>query len=329
MANSLIYCAVGELVADLKLNGDEPRLATRIREASQFILRNLGRFLPIHETHTLSGVSTETLNFGAGILAVTRVLVDGVAVSDYTLYPRERCWDNGPYTWAKRDSGWGSEVTIEGDWGLYLERVDLDLAASQAIDATTLTVTDASILSPGMILGLGDEQELVIAGNGGPKSPAPSLAVSQTAIAVDKGTEEIPVDDPSEFFEGETLQIGTEDLYIRKTSATALVCSRGWNGTTKAEHAADSPIGVYRTYQVTRGANGTDAAAHTSAAIGRYLPPGDVHWLALQVAALMRQKALTAFGGKAGNTDQGEAFYVNEFPRQIEAIRANYPIPYL
>jgi hypothetical protein len=329
MTNALIYCAVGELVADLHLSGEDSRLSARIREASQFILRNLGRFLPVHETRTLKGVSMETLNFGAGLLAVSEIQVDGVAITDYTLYPRYRTWENGPYTWAEREAGWGEEVTIEGDWGLYQETADLDLVADQTLDATTLAVPDGSVLSPGMLLALEDEQELVLSGNGGPKSPAPSAAASQIAAALDNASEEVSVDDRSEFFEGETIQVENEDLYIRKIGASALICGRGWNGTAKAPHALDTPLSVYRTYRVSRGANGTDAAAHTGAVLGRVLPPADVHWLALQVAALMKKKAETGFSGRSGDSATGDAFYINEFPRQIESIRDNYAIPYL
>jgi hypothetical protein len=329
MSHSINYCTVGELVADLKLNGDEPRLAQRIREASQFILRHLGRFLPVHETRVLDGVSTETLNFPTGLLNLTQVHVDGLAVTDFTLYPRSRAWEGGPYTWAERDAGWGSEVEIEGDWGLYEEIEELGLGADQAEGATTLTLADGSLLSPGMVLVLDDEQEFVLAGNGGPRSPGASAAGSTLSAAIDLMVEEISVSDPGEFFEGETLQIGAEDLSVRKIGAASIITARGWNGTTKTAHGLGSPIGVYRTYQVARGANGTDACSHTDAALLRLRPPADVHWLALQIAALMRQKALTAFGGKAGNTDQGEAFYVNEFPRQIADIRENYAIPYL
>ncbi len=330
MGNAQIYCSVDELVSDLKLQGDEPRLVQRIREASQFMERHLGRFLPVTETRVLDGVSTETLNLSAPLLTIQAVRVDGVAVTDYVTKPGSRCWPNGPYTWLERDAGWGDEVEIDGQWGLYDEVEDLGVVGTQLVDASTLALANGSLVSPGMILKVGDEQELVTGGNGSPYCPAPTAAASRlTAAVVDAMAEEIKVSNGAEFYVGEVLQVEVEDLYIRKIGGNTLVCSRGWNGTTKAIHALDTSIAVYRTYSVVRGVNCTTASAHTGAAIERQIPPADVHWLALQIAALMRQKALTAFGGRAGNSDAGETFYVNEFPRQIADIQANYLIPYL
>lgn len=329
MSNAQILCSVTELVTDLRLNGDESRLMQRIRDASQFILRNLGRFIPATETRVLAGVSTETLDLGAPLLSISAVRVDGIAVTDYTPYPSSRCWENGPYTWLTRAAGWGQQVEIDGQWGLYDDRQDMGIAVDQLINAVTLITTDGSLLSPGMVLLIGSEQELITAGNGGERSPAPTAAVSLLNGAIDNASEEFTVDNGAEFFAGEVLQIGTEDLYIRKIGGNQLVCSRGWNSTTKTAHVDNAPISVYRSYTVLRAVNGTTAAAHANEAIQRYLPPADVHWLALQIAALMRQKALTAFGGRAGSSELGETFYINEFPRQIADIQKNYSIPYL
>ncbi len=324
-----IYCSVDELIDGLGLAGDEPRLLQRIREASQFMVRRLGRFLPVRETRKFAGVSTETLRLDEGLLEIVAVRVDGATVSDYTPKPAARCWPNGPYTWLERTPGWGQSVEIEGWWGLYREAESLGVTVTQAASATTLALPAGNVLSPGMVLQVDDEMELVTAGNGGPRSPAASAAESQLAASVDHAAEELEVDNGAEFYPGEVLQIGVEDVYIRKIAGNRLVTTRGWNGTTKTAHEVDAPISVYRTYAVERAVNGTEVAEHASAAVVRCLPPADVRWLAQQIAALMRQKALTAFGGRAGNPDQGESFYVNEFPRQIADIAANYSLPYL
>ncbi len=338
MANAQIYCSVNELIEDLNLPGDEPRLNQRIREASQFMVRHLGRFIPAQETHTFSGTRCagdehrgyrETLDLGEPLLSIREVRVDGAAVTDFSAKPSNRCWANGPYTWLEREAGWGTAVEIDGTWGLYDETEDLETAADQASAAGTLSLNKGSLLSPGMVLLLGDEQELVTAGNGGRGSPAATPATSLLDGAIDNASEEIGVDNGSEFFAGEVLQIETEDLYVRKIGGNRLVCARGWNGTTKAGHPDDTPIAVYRTYKVARGANGTAAVDHTAEAVRRCLPPADVRWLAVQITALMKKKAETGFGGRAGTPETGDTFYINEFPRQINEIQANYTIPYL
>jgi hypothetical protein len=327
--NAQIYCTVGELIDGLGLNGDEPRLLQRIREASAFMARRLGRFLPVLETRKFAGDSAESLNLDDGLLEIVSVKVDGAAVTDYTAKPASRCWENGPYTWLERAGGWGQSVEIAGWWGRYRETESLGVTATQTADATTLELAAGNLLSPGMVLQIDDEYELVTAGNGGPRSPAASAAESQLAASVDHAAEELEVDNGAEFYPGEVLQIGVEDVYIRKIAGNRLVTTRGWNGTTKTAHEVDAPISVYRTYAVERAVNGTEVAEHASAAVVRCLPPADVRWLAQQIAALMRQKALTAFGGRAGSPDAGETFYINEFPRQIADIVQNYSIPYL
>lgn len=330
MSNTQLYCSVQEVITDLKLTGDEPRMLQRIRDASQFVERQIGQFLPVTSTRTFAGVSTETLNIKQPLLTISAVRVDGVAVTDYTPWPAARCWDRGPYTWLTRAAGWGTTVEIDGIWGLYDDSQYLDISVDQTIDALTLAVADGSLLSPGMVLLVGSEQELVTAGNGGDRSPAATAATSVVTAAVDPAVEAISVTNGAEFRAGEVLQIGAEDLYIRKIGGNQLICHRGWNGTTQAAYLANAAIRVYRTYTVQRAVNGTTAAAHATAAALRCMPPADIYWLTVQIAALMRQKAQTAFGGRAGNPETGETFYINEFPRlQIDKIAENYAIPYL
>lgn len=68
------------------------------------------------------------------------------------------------------------------------------------------------------------------------------------------------------------------------------------------------------------------AAAHTNAAVSKYLVPDDVSWLCRQIAGLMVKKAESGFAGKSGNEATGETFYFNEFPSQIKEIKKNYRI---
>jgi hypothetical protein len=83
---------------------------------------------------------------------------------------------------------------------------------------------------------------------------------------------------------------------------------------------------VYRTVTATRAVNGTTAAAHSTAAASRYIPPADVNWLCRQMAGLMHKKAQSGFSGKVGNAELGETFYYNEFPGQIKEIQKNYRV---
>lgn len=343
IAYAQIYCTVDEVIGDLGLTGDEAMLLSRIRAASRHILHTIGNFVPILDTRSFLAGPSQTLNVFP-LLAATSVTdyQTVIAASGYRLSPQNQLWLNGPYQWMEKkvtyeDRVWPdidpglcwdvNGVSIAGKWGLYEELADLGLTVTQLVGAKSLVVTDGSLLSPGMVVLIESEQELVTAGNGGPGSADGTLATSQVTAALTADTETVNVTNGTEFKVGEVFRVEFEDFKIRKIAGNALLCSRGWNGSTKNTHLINSAIYIYRTFTVTRAMNGTVAAAHTSAAVSRYVIPEDVNWLVREVAGLMRMKAKVNFAAKSGNAELGEAFYFNEFPRQIEVIQKNYQLP--
>ena len=356
IAYAQLYCTVEEVIADLGLTGDEPKLLDRIKAASKHILQSIGNFVPISDDRLFFPNGGQTIDIDP-LLAVTTVTEDTTVLqaSAYRLTPNNQCWLNGPFVWIEKNWTDGSTVwqdrnllngpnsylnwnsrmawspnglTIVGRWGMYEEMADLGITvASQLIGAKTLVVTNGSLLSPGMVLLIESEQEMVTAGNGGPGSVDGTVATSQVTSAITADVETIPVTNGAEFNQGETFRVDFENFKIRMIAGNNLLCSRGWNGTTKNTHVINSPMYVYRTFTVSRAMNGTTAAAHTSAAISRYVIPEDVNWLCREVAGLMRMKAKVNFASKSGNSDLGEAYYFNEFPKQIETIRKNYKLP--
>lgn len=331
METAQIYCTVGELADDLRLPGEEAALLDRVKQASAFVRNELGDFIPVTEARTyVPDESREILKVDP-LLAITSITVDGTALttSDYRLLPTNRHWRNGPYTHIQRlDAEWGAEdeIVITGRWGMYeltgATGVSGTLAAA---DTSTLVLTNGAILSPGMVVLIETEQILVTAGNGGIDSPGTTAATSLTAEAIAVGDEEFNVDSGAEFKTGEVIRIGSEDMRILRITSNTLTVRRAYNNTAQAAHADDSAIGVYRTYNITRGVNGTTAAAHAAKAIYKFTIPEDVKWLTRQIAGLMRMKAASGFSGRAGNTELGEAFYVNEFPRyQVKEVKLHY-----
>ncbi len=331
MANyAQVYATVGEVVGDLGLTGDETGLLERIREASRLIQTRLGEFLPIFETREFDPDASGQLRTDP-LLEATAVSNNGTAVAagNFTLMPKNRLWLNGPFTSLVHNSGaWSSEgVEISGWWGKYDELAALNVAAvTQLIGATTLTVSDGSQVSPGMVVNIEDEQELVTAGAGGVGSPEATAATSLLDGAIEADDEEILVDNGAEFKRGEVIQLATEDCLIRRVVKNYLVCSRGWNGTTKRDHADNLEIGVYRTFAVERAVNGTTAAAHAGTTLYRCVAPADVNWLCRQVAGLMRMKAKAGFASKTGNAELGEVFYYNEFSKTFDRLWETYKI---
>lgn len=316
-----IYATVGELIADMRLPGDEAGLLDRIREASGYIEKKFGNFIPITETRKFDESDGHDLWLDS-LLSITTLTIDAVAISStaWVLYPRDKHWENGPYSRIyMEDDLFDEEVAIVGTWGLYSATDLLNISASQATSTeTTLVLTNGSLLSPGMTVLIESEQELVTAVG------ATSAATSLLNGALDNAQEEITVDNGAEFKAGEVLQLGTEDVHIRSIGGHVLVCDRGWNGTTKAAHIDDLAIAVYRTFTVKRGANGTTAAIHSNKALSRCMVPYDVNFLVRKIAGLMRMNAMSNFAGKVGNAEMGETYYYNVFPSDIKEIQKNY-----
>ncbi|KAF0109466.1 MAG: hypothetical protein FD147_2241 [Chloroflexi bacterium] len=328
MIPAQIYCTAKQVMDDLHLRGFEDRadLMERIKAASDFIQRRAGNFIPI----------TDVMKFGARpgheydplylspLLSVTTLKNNGADVVDYALGPYNRMWPNGPYIVVEQDGAWGLEdnVEIAGTWGLYDSSAALGLTITQSTSSEiTLVATNGSLLSPGMVVLIESEQELITAGAGGKGSPAGSSATSLLNGSITASDEEITVDNGAEFFQGEVIQIGVEDLFISKIGGNVLAVGRGWNGTAAAGHADDSSIKVYRTFSVIRGVNGTTAAAHSSKAVSQYVAPDTVNYLCRQIAALMRMKAESGFSGVTGNSEGGTGRYYSEFPpNQIDRV---------
>jgi hypothetical protein len=317
-----VYCTLDELIGDLNLVGNEPRLFDRIKAASTFLLRRVGQFIPTSETRDFQGNGSTSQQVDL-LLAPSSVENNGTVITDYELRPLNGYWPNGPYSRVYAEMVSWDIVEIAGTWGKYGETVSTGETVTQLIGAATLAVANGANVSPGMVLLVEAEQELVTGWD------AATTAVSQTSGAVDEAEEEITVDNGAEFHAGEVIQISTEDLFVRMVRGNILVVARGWNGTTKASHLTDSAIAVYRTVKVTRAVNGTTAAAHASAAANRYVAPEDVNWLCREMAGLMHKKAQSGFSGKVGNAELGETFYYNEFPSQIKEVQKNYRVTQL
>lgn len=321
--NAQIYCTAQQLVSDLNLVGMDTKLFTRIQAASRYINRRFGDFIPVKATKKYQG-GGRNLSIDP-CLQVTSIINNGLAVTDYETHPLNRHWECGPYTRLYTDkTHWDDEdIQVSGLWGKWSQTIDLGVTATQLIGAQTITVSNGSILSIGMVLGIDDEQELV--------TEIGSLTVLTAKLngAIDATDDQIVIDNGAEANQGEVIQIGTERMRVLLIAGNTLAVTRGWDGTVRQSHADNAAISVIRTYQVIRGVNGTTAAAHTSAAVTQYVPPEDVNWLCRQIAGLMCKKADSGFAGKTGNAETGETFYFNEFPSQVKEVARNYRITQL
>jgi len=333
-----VYCTAAELMSDLDAEGvrqaDFARVYDKILAASRWIENNIGAFIPIHGTRRFDGSGDGDVLIHPLLNAET-VEVSGVSrdPQNFLYYPLNGLWAYGPYMRMRADACWleggasfpriGGAVEITGTWGMYERSMALGAtAANQGISDGVITVDDGGALSPGMVILVEDEQELVT----GTVHPDASGTTLASAVGVEDDT--LSVADGSLVGIGETIRIGFEQMLVRDIAGDDLSVERGWARTKRVAHLVGAPVLVYRTYRVTRGVNGTKAAAHAGSAIGRYVAPEDIHWLCKQMAGLMLKKADSGFSGKVGSTDTGEVFYMNEFPKgAIDAIRERYFIP--
>ena len=349
-----IYASADQILQDMGAGkrGDFPGLSDHIKAASTAIQGMLGTFIPVIETRTFYVDHFIHHDQALGIsplLDVVSIAVNDAAMTDFVLQPIQRHWPNGPYTMLERkptyQNGYrvqdqfvdytfykGDKIDITGSWGLYEELDDIALTITQATSTEkTLVTTNGSLVSPGMVLLSGSEQEFVSAGNGSAGSPAPTMATSLLNMSggiEDSGSIQIiTVDNGAEFFEGEVLRIDSEDLYIERIAGNDLTVERGWNQSIIANHLDNVHIYVYRTYTVQRGVNGTTAAAHTATALQQYIVPDDLNYLCRQITVLMIKKADSGFQGRVGSAETGDAMYFSEFPpNQIKAIKDNYSL---
>lgn len=329
-----LYATVAEVLQDLNPDsgGNEVSILESIRFASDFIDKRpkLGAFIPYTEAKRFDGNGEDRL-FIPPILTVTSVVNDDVtlASTDYLLYPRDKHWENGPYSSILHDpdgdyagAGWTDEkdvLVITGKWGKYDKSAATGATVQndpQAAGDVTLAVDDGSKISPGMVLLIGTEQELVT-GTG-----AVTAAVTTVTEPIAESDTEITLADATKVFIGEIIRVDLEKmkvLDINTTTKKALV-ARAYHGTARATHADNSAVDVYRTFSVDRGVNGTTAAAHLkTTTISRYLPPPEINTLCRQIACNIQNLKKSGYAGKSGNVDgNGQEFFYFAFPRDSE-----------
>jgi hypothetical protein len=152
-------------------------------------------------------------------------------------------------------------------------------AAVSTTSATTLTVSDSSLIGNGDTVKVDSERMLVTGRTMTTTSqtlltPVGAL-VSDVTLAVTTG---------SSYAVGETLLLDSERMLIVDISGNNLTVKRAWDGTVLAAHTG-STIYAPRLLTVTRGLTGTTAATHlNAAAVSRQTVPGPIKDLTIAYA---------------------------------------------
>jgi hypothetical protein len=349
-----MYCTLAELEADLHLNGSEGEafVLEKIQEASDYLQKEIGWFLPVIQTRRLSGrykfpTDTRALEyftdqkfFTDALLSINTISSDGTTLTadtDYLLMPDERHWANGPYSYLSIPISGGkiqrwsispAGVVINGVWGKYndVKALSASLASKQELGDATISASNGAQLSPGMDLVVEDEQEYVEA------TGDATAAVTTLAKDLDATGEILTLADGTKVNKGEIIRVTFEQMRIADINGNLCQVQRGWNRTSRVEHNAGDAIDVYRTFNVTRGINGTTAVEHDmpgegSLTINRQMVPSDINGLCKIIAGNWLKFAQSGYQGKVGDQVTGQIMYQAAIPTtDLDRIRALYDI---
>lgn len=332
-----VFCTLSELDDDLNLLGSEREglAMSKILAASDILQKQIGWFLPVTLTRKFNGHHNQRL-YVPPLLSISSIVNNTTTLdeNDYIAQPEARYWANGPYAWLDVDIpdashlaawyGLDQGVQITGKWGLYdlQTALPITVAASQSDAALTLRVTDGSRVSPGMVLVIGSEQEYVVS----TATPTSSVTTLSAAIA-DADVQTISLVDASLINIGEIIRVGLEQMKVLDISGNTVAVIRGWNRSAKIAHVISSNVDVYRTFNVTRGVNGTTAASHSSGSeIARQEVPADINALCRKIASRMLKDAHGGFSGVIGDSATGQAMYLYIMPKELADIKATYRI---
>ena len=142
---------------------------------------------------------------------------------------------------------------------------------AEALDGveTDVDVTDSGIIGVGHII-LADTERMIVTGKamldtGQNASALTASNADQAITGITAGTIKL----------GETILVNSERMLVVDVAGTTVVVRRAWDGSTLAAHSGGADIFAPRTLTVARGALGTSAAAHSSAApLTRHVVPG-------------------------------------------------------
>lgn len=171
---------------------------------------------------------------------------------------------------------------------------------AEVLDAseTDVDVSSSAWVGVGSILKV-DSERLLVTG----RSLLTSGQTLQTPVGASAAEVGLAVTDGSAFTAGEVLTLDTERMMVDDIAGNALVVRRAYDGSVLASHAG-STIYAPRRLTVERGALGTTAASHlTAAPLTLFVPPSLVEQYveAKSIDALLQRRA--GYGRTVGSGD--------------------------
>ncbi|MFD8234000.1 hypothetical protein ACFV20_19230 [Streptomyces sp. NPDC059696] len=225
------------------------------------------------------------------LISLTSITSGGTAISpdDVVLYPLS----GAPYSRVETNLGtsaaWGggdthqADVTITGLWGYRLDETTVGALAADVASTTATTITvngpASAELGVGSILRIDDERMIVTG-----RSMVDTGQGFGDSMTAAKNDVSIGAADGTAYAVDEVILRDSERMLIVDIAGNTLTVERAWDGSVLAAHT-DSAIYAPRALTVVRGALGTTATTHDSAAsVRRWNPPGLVRDLTIAEA---------------------------------------------
>jgi hypothetical protein len=195
------------------------------------------------------------------------------------------------------------DIAIAGLWG-YDNVTSAAGATSEVLDSseTGVDVTDSSLVGVGDLITV-DSERMTVTGKTMLDTTvdihaSDSLTASNADVSIlCSAASGIPV-------VGEVILIDSERMLVIDLAGTTLTVKRAWDGSVLATHAAGASIFAPRTLTVVRGALGTTAAAHlTAAPILRQEYPGPVRSLCVAESVVQLLNEIGGYARTAGTGD--------------------------
>lgn len=170
------------------------------------------------------------------------------------------------------------------------------LAEALDISETAVDVTDSAAVGIGDIIRV-DSERMIVTG----KTMLTTGQTLQAALTASSADVSVAVTTGSAYAAGEVILLDSERMLVVDVAGNTLTVKRAWDGSVLATHSG-STIYAPRTLTVTRGALGTTAATHdTAAAVRRHEVPGLVRELCIAEAINTIQQETSGYARTIGS----------------------------
>jgi hypothetical protein len=316
--DEVAYCT-RELVQATLDQADRRRLNTRIDAACRAGARDLEgilhrRFFPVYGTRypDPSWITGDTLwlnHMDYEVQSIVTLTADSVELVDGTDYYLE--WpgaDGSPYTAVRlyRDSSasWPvdqRDLSLLGYFGGHhsVAAAGTLAAAISSTSATTMTVSDSSLLGVCDMVKV-DSEQVVITG----KTMTSTTATLTGAVTDEESATTIPVSSGALVNAGEMILVGSERMFVEDVVGNNLIVQRATEASVLAAHSTSDVVYAPRVCTITRGVAGTTAATHlTASALSRNKPPASVVEANLALAINYVEQGKSGYARTAGVGD--------------------------